>query len=197
MRRRRLHRRRLQRSRRTSLSSLRSSPALSLSSSSSSPPGPYSFSFLQFQFFPQLNFSIWKINLEILESKGRENWVFWVAALRYKERRWDSKRMLDSGGMPSSHSATVTALAVAIGLKDGVGGPAFAISLVLACIVCRKVYLFSPFISCLVKMIPCIYILYFPGDVWCLRSETSCWSASRGNISLYELRCLKLWACFI
>ncbi|CAL9013715.1 unnamed protein product [Prunus brigantina] len=53
----------------------------------------------------------------------------------YKERRWDSKRMLDSGGMPSSHSATVTALAVAIGLKDGVGGPAFAISLVLACIV--------------------------------------------------------------
>ncbi|CAL8139373.1 unnamed protein product [Prunus armeniaca] len=53
----------------------------------------------------------------------------------YKERRWDSKRMLDSGGMPSSHSATVTALAVAIGLQDGVGGPAFAIALVLACIV--------------------------------------------------------------
>ncbi|BBG99974.1 Acid phosphatase/vanadium-dependent haloperoxidase-related protein [Prunus dulcis] len=49
----------------------------------------------------------------------------------YKERRWDSKRMLDSGGMPSSHSATVTALAVAIGLQDGVGGPAFAIALVM------------------------------------------------------------------
>ncbi|KAI6672784.1 hypothetical protein NL676_000690 [Syzygium grande] len=32
----------------------------------------------------------------------------------FKERRWDSKRMLGSGGMPSSHSATVTALAVAI-----------------------------------------------------------------------------------
>ncbi|XP_021822876.1 uncharacterized protein LOC110764257 [Prunus avium] len=53
----------------------------------------------------------------------------------YKERKWDSKRMLDSGGMPSSHSATVTALAVAIGLQDGAGGPAFAIALVLACIV--------------------------------------------------------------
>ncbi|BFG26088.1 hypothetical protein CerSpe_123620 [Prunus speciosa] len=53
----------------------------------------------------------------------------------YKERKWDSKRMLDSGGMPSSHSATVTALAVAIGLQYGAGGPAFAIALVLACIV--------------------------------------------------------------
>ncbi|KAL5865239.1 hypothetical protein ACOSQ3_002753 [Xanthoceras sorbifolium] len=53
----------------------------------------------------------------------------------YKEKRWDSKRMVDSGGMPSSHSATVTALAVAIGLQEGTGGPAFAISVVLACIV--------------------------------------------------------------
>ncbi|TYI74432.1 hypothetical protein E1A91_D07G199000v1 [Gossypium mustelinum] len=42
--------------------------------------------------------------------------------------------MIDSGGMPSSHSATVTALAVAIGLQDGMGGPAFAIAVVLACV---------------------------------------------------------------
>ncbi|GAB2279422.1 hypothetical protein Dimus_014062 [Dionaea muscipula] len=27
---------------------------------------------------------------------------------RFQEKRWDSKRMLGSGGMPSSHSATVT-----------------------------------------------------------------------------------------
>ncbi|WRX10481.1 Protein of unknown function DUF212 - like 2 [Theobroma cacao] len=52
----------------------------------------------------------------------------------FKEGRWDSKRMIDSGGMPSSHSATVTALAVAIGLQDGTGGPAFAIAVVLACV---------------------------------------------------------------
>lgn len=58
--------------------------------------------------------------------------------LRFKERRWDSKRMIDSGGMPSSHSATVTALAVTIGLQDGVGGPAFAIAVVLACVVCAS-----------------------------------------------------------
>ncbi|VVA98842.1 unnamed protein product [Arabis nemorensis] len=53
----------------------------------------------------------------------------------YKEKRWDSKRMISSGGMPSSHSATVTALAVAIGLEEGAGAPAFAIAVVLACVV--------------------------------------------------------------
>ena len=43
--------------------------------------------------------------------------------------------MLGSGGMPSSHSATVTALAAAINFQDGAGGPAFAIAVVLACVV--------------------------------------------------------------
>lgn len=43
--------------------------------------------------------------------------------------------MISSGGMPSSHSATVTALAVAIGLEEGAGAPAFAIAVVLACVV--------------------------------------------------------------
>ncbi|CAI0436353.1 unnamed protein product [Linum tenue] len=53
----------------------------------------------------------------------------------FKERRWDSRRMLGSGGMPSSHSATVTALAVAIALEEGTGAPTFAVALVLACVV--------------------------------------------------------------
>jgi len=37
--------------------------------------------------------------------------------------------------MPSSHSATVTALASAVGLQEGFQGPLFAISLVFACTV--------------------------------------------------------------
>ncbi|KAI3928323.1 hypothetical protein MKW98_023924 [Papaver atlanticum] len=53
----------------------------------------------------------------------------------YKERRWDSKRMFGSGGMPSSHSATVTALAVAIGFHDGTGTSSFALAVVLAAVV--------------------------------------------------------------
>ncbi|GJS71924.1 acid phosphatase/vanadium-dependent haloperoxidase protein-related protein [Tanacetum coccineum] len=53
----------------------------------------------------------------------------------YKEHRWDLKQLIGSGGMPSSHSATVTALAVAVGLHDGLGGSTFATALILACIV--------------------------------------------------------------
>ncbi|CAA6665367.1 unnamed protein product [Spirodela intermedia] len=55
--------------------------------------------------------------------------------LKYKEKRWDSKRLIASGGMPSSHSATVAALAVAIGLRDGVGASSFALAVVLSVIV--------------------------------------------------------------
>ncbi|XP_030459872.1 uncharacterized protein LOC115680241 [Syzygium oleosum] len=53
----------------------------------------------------------------------------------YKERRWDLKRLVGSGGMPSSHSATVTALAAAIGFQDGFGGTTFATALILALVV--------------------------------------------------------------
>lgn len=57
--------------------------------------------------------------------------------------------MLDSGGMPSSHSATVTALTVAIALDQGTGGAAFAIALILSLIVCSNFchFFFSLFIS--------------------------------------------------
>lgn len=43
--------------------------------------------------------------------------------------------MLSSGGMPSSHSATVTSLIMAIYLQEGAGGSVFAIAVVLACVV--------------------------------------------------------------
>ncbi|CAA0813984.1 Acid phosphatase/vanadium-dependent haloperoxidase-related protein [Striga hermonthica] len=52
-----------------------------------------------------------------------------------KDKKWDSTRMLGSGGMPSSHSATVIALATAIGLEEGGGASSFAIAVVLACVV--------------------------------------------------------------
>ncbi|KAI3728385.1 hypothetical protein L6452_17019 [Arctium lappa] len=53
----------------------------------------------------------------------------------YREKRWDLKQLVGSGGMPSSHSATVTALAVAVGLQDGAAGSTFATALILACVV--------------------------------------------------------------
>ncbi|XP_052187370.1 uncharacterized protein LOC127798095 [Diospyros lotus] len=53
----------------------------------------------------------------------------------YKERRWDLKQLIGSGGMPSSHSATVTSLAAAVGLLDGFGGSLFATAAIFACVV--------------------------------------------------------------
>ncbi|MBA0758163.1 hypothetical protein Gotri_021184 [Gossypium trilobum] len=95
----------------------------------------------------------------------------------FKERRWDSKRMIDSGGMPSSHSATVTALAVAIGLQDGMGGPAFAIAVVLACVeYCWWQSLLSIFFS-LTFLFPLI-------DAMAIDLTTSA-SMSFNNVDLY------------
>ena len=51
------------------------------------------------------------------------------------ERRWAPERLLETGGMPSSHSASVTALATALGLVYGWSHPYFAIAAVLATIV--------------------------------------------------------------
>ncbi|XWS22675.1 hypothetical protein CRYUN_Cryun29cG0056400 [Craigia yunnanensis] len=53
----------------------------------------------------------------------------------YKERRWDIKQLLGSGGMHSSHFVTVAALATAIGFQEGFGRPLFATALILDCIV--------------------------------------------------------------
>ncbi|GJU99550.1 putative RNA-directed DNA polymerase [Tanacetum coccineum] len=55
--------------------------------------------------------------------------------IRYKELCWDLEQLIGSGGMPPSHSATVTAFAVAFGLHDGLGSSTFATALILACIV--------------------------------------------------------------
>uniref|UniRef100_A0A0E0FX61 Phosphatidic acid phosphatase type 2/haloperoxidase domain-containing protein n=5 Tax=Oryza TaxID=4527 RepID=A0A0E0FX61_ORYNI len=58
---------------------------------------------------------------------------------RYKENRWDPKQLIGSGGMPSSHSATVTALAVAIGFQDGFGCALFATAAIFASVVLNQI----------------------------------------------------------
>ena len=50
-------------------------------------------------------------------------------------RRFDVKRFVSSGGMPSSHSAMVVAATAAIGKLYGTGGPAFALAAVMSAIV--------------------------------------------------------------
>jgi acid phosphatase family membrane protein YuiD len=49
--------------------------------------------------------------------------------------RLDLGRLVSSGGMPSSHSAFVSALATMVGLIDGVGSITFAISVIFTSVV--------------------------------------------------------------
>ena len=50
-------------------------------------------------------------------------------------RKFNFKRILGAGGMPSSHSAVVTSLATLIGKNLGVDSPIFAIALIFAFVV--------------------------------------------------------------
>ena len=51
------------------------------------------------------------------------------------QKTMDIHRLFGDGGMPSGHSATVTALATTAAIENGLGSPAFAISMVVAIIV--------------------------------------------------------------
>ena len=50
-------------------------------------------------------------------------------------RRINFRRFVETGGMPSSHSAVVTSLMVAIGMSEGFYSPIFAVSFVFSFIV--------------------------------------------------------------
>ena len=50
-------------------------------------------------------------------------------------KKFNFKRIMGAGGMPSSHSAIVTGLATLIGKYEGVDTPIFAVSLIFALVV--------------------------------------------------------------
>ena len=56
--------------------------------------------------------------------------IYWAL-----EKKIDWKRAWGSGGMPSSHSAFVLSLTVALGIENGFQSPAFAVSFALMAIV--------------------------------------------------------------
>ena len=58
--------------------------------------------------------------------------VIWDLVATYK---FNFKRILGAGGMPSSHSAVVTSLATMVGKDNGIDSAIFAVSLIFACIV--------------------------------------------------------------
>src|SRR6056297_2468514 len=57
--------------------------------------------------------------------------------IKSNRQKVEFKNLLAYSGMPSGHSAMVTALASIIGLKEGWSSPLFAVSVILAVIVIR------------------------------------------------------------
>ncbi len=61
--------------------------------------------------------------------------VLKVVLILIIERRIDFVRIKETGGMPSSHSATVAAVTTTCGMLHGVGSPLFAIYIIFGAIV--------------------------------------------------------------
>lgn len=65
-----------------------------------------------------------------LLAQGSKYFIDWY---RFGKRDW--RVVFSTGGLPSSHSATVTALALLVGSVEGFGSTLFAIALVFALVV--------------------------------------------------------------
>ncbi|MGE5620882.1 MAG: divergent PAP2 family protein [Sphingomonadaceae bacterium] len=61
--------------------------------------------------------------------------VLKVLVILLREHRLDLWRLVSAGGMPSSHSALVAALATSVAATDGVKSTAFALAVVFAAVV--------------------------------------------------------------
>lgn len=61
--------------------------------------------------------------------------VFKVIQDLIKTKKFNFKRIMGAGGMPSSHSAIVTALATLIGKYEGINTSIFAVSVIFAFVV--------------------------------------------------------------
>jgi acid phosphatase family membrane protein YuiD len=66
--------------------------------------------------------------------------AFKVLLYSIREKRLNLRYFLSAGGMPSAHSAFVTALAVSIGLRSGFDAELFAVACVFSAIVIYDAY---------------------------------------------------------
>ena len=69
----------------------------------------------------------------VLSSTGAQ--LIKVFLILVFEQRWRPEKMLETGGMPSSHSAMVSALVTGVALSEGLSSPLFAVATTFALIV--------------------------------------------------------------
>ena len=56
-----------------------------------------------------------------------------IYSIKYKT--FNFERLVGSGGMPSSHTSTVIALATSVAMAEGMDSPLFAVAVIFACVV--------------------------------------------------------------
>lgn len=78
----------------------------------------------------QINSPILASLLSMLAAQGLKPLTYFI-----KVGIWDLRQLKASGGLPSSHTAMASALALSIGLRDGFSSSLFAIAFVLSIIV--------------------------------------------------------------
>jgi len=61
--------------------------------------------------------------------------IFKVISELVIHKKFNFRRIMGAGGMPSSHTACIVSLATSIGIKEGLGSPLFALSAVFSFIV--------------------------------------------------------------
>lgn len=87
--------------------------------------------YLNEMFFALINnFSLMVVAIAGFLAQLIKLYIYWI-----KEKELNFWHLFEAGGMPSSHSASVTALTLGIGLTEGWCSPLFTISLVFAIIV--------------------------------------------------------------
>ena len=84
----------------------------------------------------------------VTHSRGVATKAFWIAltvgflvqaykgvAQYIRTRRWNFRRFVETGGMPSSHAASVAALSTSVAVQEGVRSPLFGVTLYFSLIV--------------------------------------------------------------
>ncbi len=66
--------------------------------------------------------------------------LFKVVLYSFRDRRFSPRYFVTAGGMPSAHSAFVTALTTAVAIRSGIDSDLFAVSFVFAAIVAYDAY---------------------------------------------------------
>jgi len=81
---------------------------------------------------PDLPLSITLISAVVVQAACQ---IFKVVVYSIRDRRLKLSYLVSAGGMPSAHSAFVTALTVSVGMWSGFGSDLFAVSVVFSLIV--------------------------------------------------------------